>query len=792
VNRAILRKSLADLRSHRLQSALILVILIAASTALALALIVQQNADKPWRRGFEQSNGAHVTFSGENAAVDLTPLAAHDDVVATDGPRPVAWNRPLIEDGQKYEVNVIGMEAEPPAVARPLVQEGRWLAAGATAAIVLERSFADYIDAQPGDSVQFKVGDQFVSFTVTGTALDTARGTYPDWQPARAWVLADTLPLLEPDPAQLGSVLSVRLRDPAASQEFTERALAGLERRSAGGLNDITDWHEPGEDFSEWNRVNAVFLGVFTVFALLAVGMIIANSIGGRVLAQFREIGLLKAAGFTPRQVAGIYLIQHLALALVGSLLGLGLALVIAPIYLDRLAETYNTTTGSAFDPLLALLTVGAILLAVTLFTLLPAWRGGRVPAVQAITTGFTAARARPSLPARLALRLRLPLSVSVGVKDAFARPWRAVLTIAALSFTIVTITFTLGLEATIQKIDDKRGLVEEPWDVEVIREQAADADIRRVLDTNAGVESYVSSYALAGETTPALPGANQAPRARFDLRALGDDVQQSGYVMVDGRMFAAPGEAIVGRSMFDQLGLRLGDQLTVQASREPFDRPEREPVTLTVVGTYVEPDGDGMVVLFPAETAQQLFPGIQPDTYEIMMQPGADWDALTAEVQAATGYGVRIDLRERGTPPEAATLRGIMIGLCAVLLVIGLANMLTTTLLGVRERARDIGIFKTLGLTPRQVVAGVAASVSLLTLLATVVGIPLGVLLYRGLFTVVGEGMMDADPELYTPPSWTWLALVIPGALIFAALASILPARRATGVQIAEVLRYE
>ena len=59
--RAMWRKALADTRSHRLQSVLILIILTAASTALALSLIVNQNADKPWQRSFDEANGAHVT-----------------------------------------------------------------------------------------------------------------------------------------------------------------------------------------------------------------------------------------------------------------------------------------------------------------------------------------------------------------------------------------------------------------------------------------------------------------------------------------------------------------------------------------------------------------------------------------------------------------------------------------------------------------------------------------------------------------------------------------------------------
>jgi putative ABC transport system permease protein len=112
--------------------------------------------------------------------------------------------------------------------------------------------------------------------------------------------------------------------------------------------------------------------------------------------------------------------------------------------------------------------------------------------------------------------------------------------------------------------------------------------------------------------------------------------------------------------------------------------------------------------------------------------------------------------------------------------------------LLNVRERVRDIGILKSIGMTPRQVVGSIASGTGLLTALALLAGIPLGLIVYRVMFVAVGENMAGADPELYAAPSWGGMALIVPGALIFAALCTILPARRAANVQVTEVLRYE
>jgi putative ABC transport system permease protein len=406
---------------------------------------------------------------------------------------------------------------------------------------------------------------------------------------------------------------------------------------------------------------------------------------------------------------------------------------------------------------------------------------------VQAITTGFAPVGSRASKLAALAKRLSLPISIGVGIKDSFARPRRALFTIGALSLTVVTLTFTLGMEATFARVVDDRGLVEEPWDIELRRSGSDAASIGAVLDANAGVASYATSTWLEGSLA-----SSEGGRPRFELRALGGDVEHAGYPLVEGRVFSAPGEAMIGRTLAEELGLSVGDTIEVAASNASFDRPASATIELTITGIYVEPEEDGQVILFPMESAVAAFPDLEIDTYEVMMKSGADWDALIREVQAATNYGVDIDLSERGMPSEASTIRGILIGLSVLLLVIGIANMLNTTMLNVRERARDLGVLKSLGMTPKQVVQSVASGVTLLTMGATAVGIPVGLLVYKGLFTLIAEKMADADPQLYTPPAWGGLALIVPGALLFALVASVLPARKAVTVPVTEVLRSE
>jgi putative ABC transport system permease protein len=149
------------------------------------------------------------------------------------------------------------------------------------------------------------------------------------------------------------------------------------------------------------------------------------------------------------------------------------------------------------------------------------------------------------------------------------------------------------------------------------------------------------------------------------------------------------------------------------------------------------------------------------------------------------------VEVYEDDASGSITIVRGILLGLNGVLLLIGLVNLLTTALLGVRERVRDLGIFKAVGLTPGQVVTTVIAGAGLLALLGAVAGIPLGLVVTRLLFEQLGR-QTEMGTSIGVMPSVPLLLLLIPATLLLAALASWLPARRAAAVQVAESLRYE
>jgi putative ABC transport system permease protein len=108
-------------------------------------------------------------------------------------------------------------------------------------------------------------------------------------------------------------------------------------------------------------------------------------------------------------------------------------------------------------------------------------------------------------------------------------------------------------------------------------------------------------------------------------------------------------------------------------------------------------------------------------------------------------------------------------------------------TLLSVRERVRDFGVLKAIGLTPAQIASSLVSAQAALAAIASVLSIPLGIGLYLGVYRIASG---STEGAVLAP--WWWLALVRIAIPTVVTIATSLPARLATRLPTADAIRYE
>jgi len=782
--RAILLKIKVDLLNNRANTLLVMLTITASAALLALTVIALSSMSDPYDRVFNQLNGAHLWLYFDRERVSKANIGRVERMGGVRASSGLVTSQAARVEFRADEKTMVSARSIPPdaapgkaAVNALMITSGRALTAEDTRAdargALLDKNLAEQFHVNVGDSILLRTDSGDRELVVVGIAFNPTWDIYRTTQLPYLYLPEKTFETFFSDPQAWDWSLGLRLEDPQAV-DAARASAEGLLHKKA--IRAHTDWREVRDAYIFGVQLNALLLTAFGIFALWASALIITNSISGVVLAQFRDIGLLKALGFSAGNIAGVYLGQNLLVGALGGALGIGAAVLLAPLPLANMARSLNTTPRAAFDPVLLPLVWLAVQAVVLFATAWPAGQGMRVNIIRAISTGYEMANPKPSLLARLAKALRLPAPVVLGVKDAFAQRGRALLTLASLMVGVMSLVFSLVLNNVIDdylRDPSQLGVVYDAW---VDRENVSDKTARAILQTTPGVTAF---FAHAAAPVKTLDGRE------FNLRGEEGDLAGFPYLLEEGRVIDpnAAGEAMIGLGLKNWLGLELGDTFTVLVGEK--DRV----LSLHVVGVYREPADQGQMAITGLRSLKQIGAALDPTTYYLRLAPGADVSAMRDRLKSRSKDNLTLSILNT-TPESLVHFRVAMLALSAVLVFLAVSSVFNSAVLDVRERLNEVGVFKALGMTPAQVLVMVVSSGATLGMLAGILGAPLGVALVRVTLTALGQytgyGSFDLEPR--------WLTLFVPAllAVLASLLGSALPAWWAARMRVVEVFRYE
>lgn len=764
--RALWRKARRDLGSRPGTSLLLTLVVAVATVGIVAGIEQRAGAEQKWDDAFDRANGAHLVLF-DKADPPPAGLLADPAISASDRQVPVTrgW---LTRGDERIPLSLRGTGATAPTIGTPLPFTGRWLAPTADDEVVLDRSVALGLGIRDGDELSVSGAGGERRLRVVGTALDLIDCFYPQCGSAPAWVSPAVVRQLDPTLDSGSYLLPLRLRDP----QDVATVGARLQQQYGGFIGGLNDWQDTRKDALATNGFFSAFLGAFAVVLLLAAALVLSSSLSSRTLAQYREIGMLKAVGFTPSSIVALIVAENAALAAIGIVLGLVAGAFLAPRLQLRFSQVLEGGSSQLSIGSVEL-AVLAVVVIIGVATALPAWRAGRVPASEAIARGATPRRARPSRLARLAYRLHLGAPVAAGVKDVFSRPLRATLTIATLAVTVLACVVTLGFERSIDRISNDLGLVGNPYDIAVAPTSAKPELVESMLRA----EPDVRGWFTATDRRASTPS-----NGTFLVRAVGGDYAAAGFQVREGHQMRAPGEATVGYGLLRRLGLNVGDRLDVSI--------DGKPASFTISGWYSISEDSGEVLQIGLDDLRRIEPGTAPGTYLVTTTDPKIATDVAIRLRSAFGNRAEVRTVDRSLS-DLDAFRVAFFVLTALVLLVGVVNLIGTMVLSVRERLRDFAVLKTIGFTPRQVVRSVSAGAVVLGGAAAIIGIPLGLVVLRQLLDEVGRSA-GFGPGLAVMPSWLGLMLTVIAAVGLTAMVGMLSATRASRTEVSTILRAE
>lgn len=330
------------------------------------AIVTQRGSGSELTSGFSRDNASMIMVDSRvKRDAEGRPLASPEIVIVASLPRRV--------DGTEVNVTVRGVSPQAFAVRQNVrVVDGRNFTPGLYELIVGQKASERYRGLEVGGSItlQRQTWQVVGVFTSEGSSFES-----------EVWGDVDAL---APAFNRGGGYqsLTLTLNDPSQIEKFDAelRANPSMQVQLTG---ELQFYEGQAGDTAGTLTILAIFVGV-----IMGIGAVFGamNTMYALVVARTREIGTLRALGFSRRSILVSFMIESAFLALIGGLLGSVLALPI---------NTLSGATGGAnfsqiafdfrVDPQWLAIAVAAAVVMGLVGGLLPAWRAARTPITAAL-----------------------------------------------------------------------------------------------------------------------------------------------------------------------------------------------------------------------------------------------------------------------------------------------------------------------------------------------------------------------------------------------------------------------
>ncbi|MCT9105448.1 ABC transporter permease [Streptomyces mirabilis] len=593
--------------------------------------------------------------------------------------------------------------------------------------------------------------------------------------------------------------------------------------------------------------IKYVMLG-FAGIAVLVGVFLIVNTFSMLIAQRTRELGLLRALGADRRQVRRSVLTEALLLGLVGSTLGLAAGIGLA-LGLIRLMSAFGMNLKSTemvigWPTPVTSYVVGVGVTFVAAY--LPARRAAGVSPMAALSDAEVAGVGRP-------LRTRALVGSVVGVAGAAALAGCATASKTATSASLLGLGVVLTLIATViagpllvRPVIRVLGGAFPALFGPVGRMSQRNA-LRNPRRTGATAAALMVGLALVGGMSVASASMSKSFDHQID-KTLGSDfvIQNSNFVPftreITDKVRATQGAGLVVRQRFTPVAVRLPDGKRVETTAAGYD-PRLDDVahvtytqgdtaaalgaghlsmdatfarehdvrvgsvipvefpagrkTELTVGALTDQEGSGGFgmqggLVFGFGTVEKYVPGGQDSALYVNAAPGTSPDRLRAQLEQTLKPYPQVQVRDQAdykklVHDQIAVLLYLVYALLGLAIVIAVLGVVNTLALSVVERTREIGLLRAIGLARRQLRRMIRLESVVIAVFGAVLGLALGLV-----WGVCVQRVLALQGMKSLAIPWTTIVAVVVGSAVVGIVAALLPALRASRMNVLAAIAHE
>ena len=489
-------------------------------------------------------------------------------------------------------------------------------------------------------------------------------------------------------------------------------------------------------------KIVSAFMTTFSVIIMAICFIMIIFTINNNIERDIRNIGALRAVGYTVTQIRTAFCAEFLMIGSIGTVIGIALAYLAFPIMDENVVRQISGMVWEKrFYPEYTFGIIAAFLLVIGVMVFLST---GKIRKLQPVTA------LRFGLQANSFKKNHLPLSETKGnlnILLALKSSLQAA-TQNMIIFGIITavafVTIFSGILFYNTKIDMnnfQRILQGDSPDAYVFLDKMSQEEVQEVVNEIAAMEGVTEAYCLGSIDGTALANGNEST-------LLYTDNPEYVYCGVyEGEMVKEDNEAVLGSITAEKAGVTVGDEVEIKVG----DKTERFLVTGLQQAVY----GLGERIYITDGAAKKLGVDVNYDYIRVRVEDQSveGVDRFLEDVKQKLGSRCtdtenhfKTSRSSDNVPVYAVSLVVMVIVVFNIIVILVVIRLLMKSIFVKKEK--EFGIKKAVGFTSSQLRLQLALSLIPTCLTASIVGAVLGHILMNPLFALIFRsfGVMKAD----------------------------------------------